>query len=129
MVFLGSLLSLSAQKKERGVTDYMPTEKLDRRSSKASANEIKTKPIASIYVTDAKKILYGNPCALATTRQMGFEYILEAKRGLISKKPLGKFLNNSWVKTRLCILRSPFWKVILNKRIKKCQKQTGDFVG
>ena len=60
---------------------------------------------------------------------MGFEYLVEPARLPGSKTWKGKFLNNLWVKTKLVVTRSPFWKLILNNRIKKCRKMSGDLVG
>ena len=89
----------------------------------------KRKKIMIIYVPDASKILYGNPCATFETHRMGFEYVVEPRNGMESKTWKGKFLNNLGVKTKLVVTRSPFWKLILKKRIKKCREQSGDFVG
>jgi len=130
LIFL--LLSIIgfSQKKEKPVKDYLPTENLEsRKDANKSSNRPKRKNISLIYVEDANNILYGNPCATLETHRMGFEYIVEPKNGLESKTRKGKFLNNLWVKTKLVFTRSPFWKLILNSRIKKCRKQSGDFVG
>lgn len=129
-LFVCLCFALSAQKKEKDVRNHLPTENLDMmKDSNRSANAPQRKKIALIYVRDANKILYGNPCATKETHRMGFEYIVEPRNGLESKTRKGKFLNNLWVKTKLVVTRSPFWKAILNKRIRDCKFQTGDFVG
>ncbi len=121
---------LFGQKKDRPVRDYLPTENLEvRKDSNTSFNRPKRKKIAFIYVESASGILYGNPCATQETHRMGFEYIVEPLNGLESKSWFGKSVNNLWVKTKLFFRRSPFWKVTLNKRIERCRRQTGDFVG
>lgn len=82
-----------------------------------------------IYTTNAYGVLYGSPCALHATRKMGFEYIVEPPKMGYSKSRVGRIINNLWVKTKLVFTRSPFWKLILNKRIKKCRELMGDKVG
>ncbi|MBC6400153.1 MAG: hypothetical protein GDA51_09620 [Ekhidna sp.] len=130
IVFLAGLLFVSAQKKQKEVRDYLPTENMDvKKDANKPFNAPDRKNISLLYVKDANKILYGNPCAITETHQMGFEYIVEPKNGFESKTRKGKFLNNLGVKTKLVITRSPFWKLILKNRIKKCRQQTGDFVG
>ena len=119
-----------AQGKDKSVASQLPTENLAfRKDANKAANRPKRKKISLLYVSDADKILYGNPCATEETHKMGFEYIVEPKNGFESKTRKGKFLNNLWVKTKLVVTRSPFWKLILNKRIKECRRQSGDFVG
>ena len=118
------------QKKDKPVEDYLPTDNLEmRKDDNTSSNRPKKKNYSYIYVSKVGKILYGNPCAIDETRRMGFEYVVEPRTGLQSKTRQGKFLNNLWVKTKLVFTRSPFWEVILTGRIKKCKRQTGDFVG
>jgi len=130
ITFSIGFLSLSAQKKVKPVQEYLPTENLEmRKDANKSSNAPDRKRIAILYVKNANKILYGNPCATKETHRMGFEYIVEPRNGLESKTRKGKFLNNLWVKTKLVVTRSPFWKIILNKRIKDCRMQTGDFAG
>lgn len=119
-----------SQKAEKKLEDYMPTENLQMgKDDNKASNRPKRKRYALIYVPNADKILYGNPCALEATHNMGFEYIVEPRNGLESKTWKGKFLNNLWVKTKLVVTRSPFWKAILNKKFKECRRQSGDFVG
>lgn len=121
---------LSGQKREKTVSDYLPTENLEsRKDANKASNRPKRKKISLIYVKSAHNILYGNACATAETHRMGFEYIVEPSNGLESKTRTGKFLNNLRVKSKLVLRRSPFWKLSLNNRIKKCRRQTGDFVG
>ncbi len=121
---------LLAQKREKSVRDYLPTDNLEnRKDANKASNRPQRKNISLIYVGSASNILYGNACATAETHRMGFEYIVEPTNGLESKTRVGKTLNNLWVKSKLVLRRSPFWKLTLNNRIKKCRRQTGDFVG
>ncbi|WP_425390490.1 hypothetical protein [Ekhidna sp.] len=116
--------------KEKAVKEYLPTENLEmRKDANKSSNRPKRKNYSFIYVPDANKILYGNPCVLEATHKMGFEYMVEPSNMNSSKTWKGKFLNNLWVKTKLVVTRSPFWKLILNRKIKKCRKMSGDLVG
>ena len=125
-----SFLTL-AQKKEKPVEEYLPTENLEmKKDANKRANKPKRKHIGLIYVPDADKIAYGNPCVTEETHRMGFEYIVEPVNSRRSSKTwMGKRLNNLWVKSKLVVTRSPFWKVILNNKIKKCRKMTGDLTG
>ncbi len=89
----------------------------------------KRKTINYIYKYDQKNVLFGNPCAVKVTRKMGFEYVLQPK-GVPGSPGKGKALwNNFLVKTKLVFTRSPFWKLILNKRQKDCRTRSGDIVG
>ena len=121
---------VKAQGKEKSVSEYLPTENLEnRKDGNKASNRPERKKISLIYVASANGILYGNACATAETHRMGFEYIVEPLNGLESRSGMGKFLNNLWVKSKLFVRRSPFWKATLNNRIRKCRRQTGDFVG
>ena len=127
IIFLS--LSCLAQK-EKSVEEELPSENLEmRKDSNKRSNRPKRKKIDLIYVPNADNILYGNPCVLEETHKMGFEYIVEPTTLPGSKTWTGKFLNNLWVKTKLVVTRSPFWKLILNNKIKKCRKMSGDLVG
>ena len=116
--------------KEKPVQQELPTENLEmKKDSNKRANKPKRKNYSVIYVPNANKILYGNRCVLEETRKMGFEYLVEPVNISGSKTRTGKILNNTWVKTKLFFTRSPFWKAILNKKIKKCRNMSGDLVG
>ncbi len=130
-VILGSSGFLCfAQQRKEAIQNYLPTENLEvRKDSNKRKNEPKRKSYAFIYVPNADKILYGNSCMLGETRKMGFEYIVEPRNIVGSKRWSGKFLNNLQVKIKLVIIRSPFWKLILKKKIKKCRRMSGDLVG
>ena len=112
------------------ITDYIPTENVDfGKEANTPKNIPKEKVMNYIYVNNANGILYGNPCALEETRRMGFEYVLNpiGLRGSI--QPDDQFSNNLNVKFKLVFTRSPFWKLILNRRIKQCREVSGDIVG
>ena len=116
--------------KEKPVQDELPTENLAfNKDSNKKANKPKRKTYDVIYVPNANRILYGNKCATEETRKMGFEYLVEPPNISGSKTGKGKFINNLWVKTKLVVTRTPFWKMILNKKIKKCRTMSGDLVG
>jgi len=82
-----------------------------------------------IYKSDAFGILYGNPCAVEATMDMGFIYTVNVDGLPGSITGFNRFLNNAGVKFKLFFTRSPFWKLILNQKIKKCRELSGDFVG
>jgi len=109
------------------IAEEIPTNSTVRKRVDHRKYEPKEKSYSRLYKKSTKGILYGNPCALEMTRQMGFEYVpLAQGRG---KTRVGLILNNFAVKSKLCVTRTPFWKSILNKRLKDCRLKTGDFVG
>lgn len=128
-LFFG-FLSFSYAQQEKTVRDYLPTENLEmKKDANKPANRPKRKKYSLIYVGTGDKIMYGNNCVIEATQSMGFQYIVEPTNLPGSKSWTGKRLNNLWVKTKLVVTRSPFWKLILNKRIKKCREMSGDLVG
>lgn len=130
LMFVCLVICGYSQNKEKSVRDYMPTDNLQmKKDDNKASNKPNRKKIAIIYVPDSNKILYGNPCATEATHKMGFEYVVEPRNGLESKTSFGKFLNNLLVKSKLVVTRSPFWKLSLNKKLKQCRSQSGDFVG
>lgn len=122
-------LGASAQASE----DYraqFPTEniRMGMQSNKGK-NKPKRKKIAYIYTEDSKGILYGNPCAVEATRKMRFEYVVQPFGLPGSPNQKDYELNNFLVQLRLFFTRSPFWKLILKKRIRECAEKSGDIVG
>lgn len=107
-----------------------PTKKVNKRTREnKTSNKPKEKKISYIYTRKARKVLYGNPCALAVTRKMGFEFALEEKAEDDSRTYYRRLKNNFLVKTRLFFTRGPFWRLVVNKRIKDCAQMSGDQVG
>ncbi len=112
------------------IRNYIPTENLDsKKDANKRANRTKKRRYDVIYRSNVRNILYGNPCAVEATQRMGFEYLVESRRISGSKTQKGKFLNNLWVKSKLVVFRTPFWKAILNGKFKKCRSKSGDIVG
>ncbi|MEQ9303310.1 MAG: hypothetical protein RJQ14_05285 [Marinoscillum sp.] len=128
-VFL-SFSMVSAQTKKDGYQSHFPTENVTMGlESNKGKNRPKRKHISYLYTENSKNILYGNPCALEATRKMGFEYVVQPL-GIPGSPGEKDFeLNNFLVKMKLVFTRSPFWKVILNKRIRECAEKSGDIVG
>jgi len=119
---LGTFCFVQAQ-----IKDELPTNSTERKRTDHKKYEPKRKTYDFIYKHSTKNTLYGNPCALEQTRKMGFEYVpLTKGRG---KTAVGVMLNNVAVGTKLCVTRSPFWKMTLNKRMKDCRLKSGDGVG
>ncbi len=112
------------------ILDIIPTENQDiRKDANKRENRSKKKKYDVIYRPTVNSILYGNPCAVEATHKMGFEYMVEPRRINGSKTQKGKFLNNLWVKSKLVVLHSPFWKIVLKKKFKRCRPKSGDIVG
>ncbi|MEQ8473677.1 MAG: hypothetical protein RIC35_20945 [Marinoscillum sp.] len=124
-----SALVASAQTKNE-YQGHFPTEnvKMGMESNKGK-NKPKRKHISYLYTVDSKNILYGNPCAVEATRKMGFEYVVQPLGIPGSPDEKDYELNNFLVKMKLFFTRSPFWKAILNKRIRECAEKSGDIVG
>ena len=117
-------------KEPEGITSYIPTETTN---TKNNLNPNKYRPqrrnIDYIYTHDAKGVYFGNPCVMEATRSMGFEYVLQVRGIPGSPTEDEMFEHNVIVKTKLVFTRSPFWKLILKRKIKKCLEMSGDFVG
>lgn len=131
MVILFACLSSFAIGQTRSLPPELRTSNTTIRDGayQRNAKKGKEKPISVIYVATPNGILYGNPCAVEETKKMNFVYVAQ-KPGL----PGGEteedmYYNNTIVKLKLVFTRSPFWKLILNRRIKKCAQKTGDIVG
>jgi hypothetical protein len=109
------------------IVDELPTNNTVNKRVNHRKYEPKRKTYSKLYKTSTKGTLYGNPCALEVTRKMGFEYVpLSQGHG---KSTVGLILNNTYVNGRLIVTRSPFWKLILKKRLKNCRTKSGDGVG
>lgn len=121
---------IHAQSTGEDIRGYIPTENLDR---KKEANRQKNKPkkknYSYIYKARTEGILYGNPCALEETRKMGFEYVVQKPTLPGGMEQEDVRWHNFWVKVKLVFTRSPFWKLILNKKLEQCRQKTGDIVG
>jgi hypothetical protein len=109
------------------IVDELPTNNTVNKRVNHRKYEPKRKTYSKLYKTSTKGTLYGNPCALEVTRKMGFEYVpLSQGHG---KSTVGLILNNTYVNGKLIVTRSPFWKLILKKRLKNCRTKSGDGVG
>jgi len=130
--FVLTLLSFdgTCQKKNKDdIQFYMPTESISWGDDNRPENAPKRKSVAVIYKSSAVSFLYGNPCAVDATMAMGFIYDINIKGAPGSVTPFKQNWNNMMVNIKLIFTRSPFWKLILNKRIKNCRERSGDFVG
>jgi len=119
----------SKSQDDQPIEKFIPTDNL---TSKKDYNKAKYRPknknLNFIIKKDTEGILYGNPCVLEQTTKMGFQYTLQPKSGG-SKTEVGRLINNFLVKLKLVLTKTPFWKAILNKRIRDCRVKSGDLVG
>ncbi|MCR9254199.1 MAG: hypothetical protein NXI20_27550 [bacterium] len=119
-----------AQKKDKGdIQRYLPTEKIDGKNDNKRKNRPKRKKYKHIVKNKTKNLLYGNPCVLEATHKMGFEYVIQIKGSLGSVNEPRRLWNNFEVNLFLCVTRSPFWRLVLNNKIKKCRIKSGDKTG
>lgn len=124
------IINVYAQTSEE-LGKHMPTQNLDIKHKKNKQEKYRPErdEYDFIFKKSTNGILYGNPCAIEATRKMGFEYIVQSPGlpGSLLKEDV--FFNNVWVNIKLVFRRSPFWKMILNKKFKECKHKTGDIVG
>jgi hypothetical protein len=129
MIFVSIAFAGLAQEKEEEVSNYIPTDNISKQKAKKKKHAPDRRSISIIIKNKPKKILYGNPCMVEETHRMGFEYALQTP-GLPGSLDGFKLLwHNYKVYGKLIVTRSPFWKMILNGRVKDCRERTGDFVG
>lgn len=112
------------------LSKYIPTENVNvKKESNKRKNRPETSEYDYIYKRKISGMLLGNACAVQATHNMGFEYVLQPMGGVNGISFLRFQANNLWMNTKLVFKRTPFWKVILNKKIKNCREKSGDFAG
>lgn len=79
----------------------------------------------TIYKKSTKGTLNGNKCMEEITHKMGFKYVVMPKDYY---SPFGRVMHNFFIKTIL-FFKNPFWKIKVNKQMKRCRQMTGDFYG
>jgi hypothetical protein len=129
-ILLPKLAIGQSKKADLPLSSYIPTENVDpRKESNKRKNRPETSEYSFIYKRHNSGLLLGNACVIQATHKMGFEYVLQpvGYPNGISKFRFG--VNNVWVNTKLVFTRSPFWKVILDNKIKDCRQKSGDFAG
>jgi len=125
-IILLPVLSLNAQ----DISEYIPTENIDNRTNENKRrNAPKRKNIRYITKNTGEGLLYGNPCMLEQTRKMRFEYAVQTPGLPGSLGPLKRQWENLRTRLNLIFFRTPFWKLILNRRVRNCRKKSGDLVG
>lgn len=131
ILFIGFLFLTSFESYgQDSIKKNFPTKKLNRKTREnKSANRPKEKSISYIIKKSSKNTLYGNPCALEATRKMGFEFALEEKSSDTIRSFTRRWKHNLGVKMKLFFTRGPWWRLVVNKRIKECKKKSGDQVG
>jgi len=130
LVLILSLDSYAQRKKKDDLKKYLPTDNIELGADdNRRRNAPKEKRYRQIIKNSTKNVLYGNPCAIEATHKMGFEYVVQSKKAPGSTVGFKRQWNNFKVKTRLFFLRSPFWKIILRGKFRKCRVKSGDKVG
>ncbi len=110
--------------------EHIPTRKVNKKVKEdVKKNRPKRQRVMYIYKRRTNNTLYGNPCAVAATREMGFEYLAQEKSTIDLKSYWSRFAHNLWTKTKLVVRRGPWWKLTVNKRINDCRGKTGDRTG
>ena len=116
--------------KERKLEDEFPTKKIDPRSGLTYKVQFyEGKDIDLMIKNKPKGTLYGNPCAIEATRSMGFQYAVQNSNMPGAMTEWERNWNNFKIKFRLFFTHSPFWKMVLKKRLRECGIKTGDRVG
>lgn len=107
-----------------------PTENIQiKQDDNNRKNAPKRKKIGIIIKNSPEGLLYGNPCVEEETIRMGFKYTVQNPGLPGTLKPITLAINNMKVYSKLIITKSPFWKVILKRRIRDCRERTGDWMG
>ena len=107
-----------------------PTENIKmRQDDNTRKNKPKRKRIDVIIKNSPKGLLYGNPCVEEETMRMGFKYTVQNQGLPGTLKPVTLLIHNAKVYCRLALTKSPFWKMVLNRRIKDCRERSGDWIG
>ncbi len=126
-LFVLTFLCVCSQSIAQEANEDIPTNNTVRKKVKHRKYEPKERTYDNLYKRSTKGTMYGNPCAIDVTHRMGFEYVpLNQGHG---KSPIGYFINNFLVKTKLVLTRTPFWKLILKKRLEDCRLSSGDGIG
>ena len=131
MLFTGQAENALAQNKKGTLEKDMPTWVVKKKKMRNAAQKDRPRelPVRYIIIKETRGVLYGNPCAVQETQKMGFQYILLKKGQPGYENMWEKVDNNFNVKLGLIFRKSPFWKMILKRRIERCRRDTGDFVG
>ncbi len=117
-------------KPAKPLSKYIPTENVDfRKESNNRQNRPESSEYDYIYKQNISGMLLGNACAIQATHNMGFEYVLQPVGGPNGISRFRVTMNNLWINTKLVVTRSPFWKIILDNKIKTCREKSGDFAG
>lgn len=121
----------SAQRKKEGsIHDYLPSENVDpKKKFKKKSNAPKKNDFALIVKNKSDGLLYGNACMTENTQRMGFEYSIQVKGLPGSLTFWQRVWTNTLVHSRLIFTRGPWWKLVLNNRVKNCRQKSGDLVG
>lgn len=83
----------------------------------------KQRPMLTIITRKPKKYLVGNQCVTLYTASMGFVYTPSHPGTPRS----AEYFHNLGTKFRLFFSAGPFWRIKVNRRIKRCKKSSGDF--
>lgn len=129
-MMLSSIESFGQSKKQGGIHDYIPSENVDsKKKFKKKRNAPKEKRISLIVKNKTDGVLYGNACMTENTHRMGFEYAIQVPGLPGSVDPFRRIVGNTGVYFRLIFTKGPWWKLVLNSRVKDCRKKSGDWVG
>lgn len=82
-----------------------------------------------LYKPNTRGTLMGNKCVDDYTLKRGFRYVVVPDSPDDSRSISGMRLHNFGVKFVLLLKNGPFWHHRLNKEIRKCREQTGDYMG
>ncbi|GEM_PF-1738749 len=129
-VFFGLASFESLAQESEDIKKSLPTEKIGLKvEDDSKSNRPKQKRIRYIIKNGTGGILYGNPCVLQITRKMGFEYAVQTPLLPGSIIEPRRLWNNFKVKSLMTLKHGPFWKISLNKKMKRCGIKSGDRTG
>ncbi|MGD1841759.1 MAG: hypothetical protein ACFB0B_12810 [Thermonemataceae bacterium] len=82
-----------------------------------------------IYIRDTEEVLYGNRCAEEIAKQKRIEFIIIPKDIGYGMSKTNFFFSNLGNSIKAFFRNGPFWKSRIKKKIRRCRKDTGDYVG
>lgn len=127
ILFVGLLFGGAEAWAQTSIEEDLPTRKVNKKvKENKKSNFPDEKAYRYIYVKDGGKVLFGNPCAMEVTHNMGFEYGIEHRPESGIGPWWRRFRTNTTTKTILFFTKGPWWKATVNKRFKACAMTSGD---
>lgn len=113
-------------KKERSFITNSPNPYTIYGSNKSDLRSGEARNLTVLYRRNSQGLLLGNKCAEDIMRDYKFRYSIVPRSYQLSGSRY--FFHNTWANIKLFFKNGPFWKGRMRRKIRECQKQTGDYV-